>query len=76
MKKEPVNPVLRKPIQGMNVSIEFKAMAKANGYRTLRDVLRCSVHDLPKKRESGYRMLRELLDILQENELMYLVEDE
>lgn len=76
MKREPIDPLLCKPITSLPVTREFKAMARANGYKTLREVLQCSIYQLPHKRLSGYRMLRELLDVLQEHELLYLVEEE
>jgi len=75
MAQETNHPILAKPIQGMDVSKEFKAMARANDYRTLQDVIETSLGDLPFKPRSGYRMLKELLDILDENGLVQLVED-
>ncbi|MBL0744852.1 hypothetical protein [Chryseolinea lacunae] len=57
----------------MDVSLEFKAMAKANGYKTLEDILQSRLNDLPYKPQSGYRMLKELLDILDANGLTDLI---
>lgn len=76
MKNHDTSAILNKPIQKLNVSKEFKVMAKANRFRTLQDVLHCSVYDLPKKKQSGYRMLREFLNILDEYELMDLLEEQ
>lgn len=51
-------------------------MAKANGFKTLRDILDSPLHELPFKPQSGYRMLKELLDILEASSLSTLVEEE
>lgn len=75
MAQQTTHPILAKPIQGMDASKEFKAMARANGYKTLQDIMEISLGDLPFKPRSGYRMLKELLDILDENGLGRLVED-
>lgn len=69
------HPILQKAIQGLNVSKEFKAMAKANGYKTLQHILDHPLHELPFKAKSGYRMLKEMLDILDENGLQDLTEE-
>lgn len=61
------HPILQKAIQGLNVSKEFKAMAKANGYKTLQNILDHPLHELPFKTHSGYRILKELLDILDDH---------
>jgi hypothetical protein len=75
MTQEIAHPILRKAIQTMDVSKEFKTMAKANGYKTLQDILNHSLHELPFKNSSGYRILKELMDILDDHELsMYLDE--
>lgn len=74
MTQEMSHPILQKAIQGMDVSKEFKVMAKANGYKTLQDIISRPLHELPFKKESGYRMLKELLDILHENDLDNLIE--
>jgi hypothetical protein len=75
MAQQTTHPILAKPIQGMDASKEFKAMARANGYKTLQDIMEISLGDLPFKPRSCYRMLKELLDILDENGLGRLVED-
>lgn len=75
MAQQTTHPILAKPIQGMDASKEFKAMARANGYKTLQDIMEISLGDLPFKPRSGYRMLKELLDILDKNGLVRLVED-
>lgn len=70
------NKFLEQPITGMAVSDEFKAMAKANGFKTIGELLDgVQMKDFPKLKKSGYRMLKELLDILDGENLFYLVED-
>jgi len=75
MTKELIHPALQKPITALDVSIEFKEMAKANGYKTLEDILKHPLHSFPFKRLSGYRMLKELIGILEANGLEKLIED-
>lgn len=75
MTQDIVHPILQKAIQGLNVSKEFKAMAKANGYKTLQNILDHPLHELPFKLLSGYRILKELLDILEQNNLSELIDD-
>jgi len=75
MAHEPTHPILKKAIQSMNVSKEFKVMARANGYKTLQDILDFSPHQLPFKQQSGYRMLKEFLEILDENGLAGLLRE-
>jgi hypothetical protein len=50
-------------------------MASANHYKTLEELLWVPLHELPFKKLSGYRMLKELLDVLEENGLSELVDD-
>lgn len=76
MGQSTIHPILKKAIQGMNVSREFKAMARANRYKTLEDILKGPLHNLPFRPHSGYRMLRELLEILRESDLEYIVEED
>ncbi len=59
----------------MNLSKEFKAMAKANEFNTLEEILKESLHELPFKKLSGYRMLKEMMDVLEQNGLAELIED-
>lgn len=71
-----INPFLQKPIAKLAVSDEFKAMAKANGFKTIGELLeRVKMKDFPTLKESGYRMLKELLDLLDKENLFHLVED-
>lgn len=75
MTQEITYPILQKAIQGMDVSKEFKAMARANGYKTLQDILDHSLHELPFKKLSGYRMLKEFLDLMDQNGLSGVVDN-
>ena len=75
MTNELSNQILQKPIHALNMSKEFKAMAHANKFNTLDEILKESFHELPFMKLSGYRMLRELLDTLEENGLSELIED-
>lgn len=75
MTQDIAHPILQKAIQGLNVSKEFKAMAKANGYKTLQNILDHPLHELPFKKLSGYRMLKEFLDILDEQGLNEKIEE-
>lgn len=75
MIKEQTHPILKQPIYSMDVSNEFKAMAKENEFSTLEEILRESLHELPFKKLSGYRILKEMLDILEEHGLDEWIED-
>jgi DNA-directed RNA polymerase alpha subunit len=75
MTQEITHPILQKAIKNLDVSKEFKAMAKANGFKTLQNILDMPLHELPHKPQSGYRMLKELLDLLNEYNIPELSED-
>lgn len=75
MTQEITHPILQKAIKNLDVSKEFKAMAKANGFKTLQDILDMPLQELPYKPQSGYRMLRELLHLLDEYSISVLVEE-
>jgi hypothetical protein len=69
------NPILQEPIHSLPVSSAFKKMATVNGFATLQDILDKALdnlHDLPS---SGYRMLKELSDVLEANGLTNLLDD-
>jgi hypothetical protein len=76
MTLEITHPILHKAIKNLDVSKEFKAMAKANGFKTLKDILDMPLHELPYKPQSGYRMLRELLDIVEISGLTQYIDQE
>lgn len=69
------HPILLKPIAELPVSEAFAEMAKANDYVTLQDMLKFPLYGLPYKRLSGYRMLKELIGLLEANGLEALTED-
>ena len=75
MTKDLIHPILHKPIMTLNVSDEFLAMAEANGYKSLDEILNEPLHKIPFKPLSGYRVLKELVDILEENGLDELMDD-
>lgn len=75
MTQEITHPILQKAIKNLDVSKEFKVMAKANGFKTLQNILDMPLHELPYKPQSGYRMLREFLDLLEEHSLATLAEE-
>lgn len=70
------HPILKEPIQSLPVSSEFKKMAVANGFTTLQDIMDKSLDNLHKLPYSGYRMLKELSDLLQANGLTNLLDDQ
>jgi hypothetical protein len=74
MTQEITHSILHKAIKNLAVSKEFKAMAKANGFKTLQDIVDSPLHEFPFKRQSGYRMLKEFLDILDEHGLNEQIE--
>lgn len=76
MTQEITHPILQKAIKNLDVSKEFKAMAKANGFKTLQDILGMPLHELPYKQMSGYRILKELLDLLEAHSLSSTIEEE
>lgn len=58
------NQILKELIMTLPVSPEFQQMAKTNHFVTLQDILDSDLdqfHNLP---DSGYRILKELYDIL------------
>lgn len=66
---------LTEPIQSLPVSSEFKNMAIANGFTTLQDILDKSLDNLHELPSSGYRMLKELSDVLEGHGLTSLLDD-
>jgi DNA-directed RNA polymerase alpha subunit len=76
MTQEITHLILHKTIKNLDVSKEFKAMAKANGFKTLQNILDMPLHELPYKPQSGYRMLKEFLDMMEEYSLSNLLDEE
>jgi hypothetical protein len=70
-----MHPLLQKPITTLGVSDAFVEMANVNGYTTLADILQAPLYMLPLKPCSGYRLLRELITLLEQNGLEGLAED-
>lgn len=72
---EDKNSILCKPITELPLSSEFKVMASVNEFSTLADLLivpHYSIHALPK---SGYRIVKELLMLLEREKLLELIDD-
>lgn len=67
--------ILKYSIQEVDLSPELKAMAEANGFETLEDVLEVpfyTIHALPR---SGYRIVKELLMFFEKEGLNEVIED-
>ncbi|MBX2896821.1 MAG: hypothetical protein KF763_15350 [Cyclobacteriaceae bacterium] len=67
--------ILQTPIDHLDVSVTLKAMCAANGYRSLSDLLEEPLHTIPFRTQSGYRILHEVLMILENHDLAYLADD-
>lgn len=67
--------ILQKPLTELELSAEFMTMAKANGYKTLQDILNEPLHELPFKPKSSYRILNELLAIFELHGLSKMIDD-
>lgn len=63
------------PIDALPLSQGFKGMAEMNGFSSLQQVLDLGVQQLPSLPCSNYRIQQELLEFLDNNELLYLVDD-
>jgi hypothetical protein len=63
------------PAEMLALSEEFKAMAIVNGFDNLQQVIDNGVHLLPSMPLSNYRVQQEVLEFLDNNGLLYLVED-
>lgn len=66
---------LTQPIESLSVSYEFKRMARANGFVTIQDILDKALDTLHELPYSGYRMLKELSDVLEQHGLKHLLDD-
>jgi hypothetical protein len=64
--------ILKQPITELNVSPEFLRMAQANSFETLQDILDRPLYRFHALPESGYRMLREFMNLLDNYGLMHL----
>lgn len=62
-----------KSIGSLDVSIELKAMAAANNFVFINDLLQVPLHKFHELRGSGYRLLREWVIFLEVNGLMAVV---
>jgi DNA-directed RNA polymerase alpha subunit len=67
--------ILEAAIDSLDVSVEFKAMAKENGFFTLGAMLSVPAQTLVRLPKSGYRLLAEFLQLLEQHDLMHLTDD-
>lgn len=56
--------ILKDPILSLPVTPEFRQMAKTNHFVTLQDILDSDLGQFHALPDSGYRILKELYDIL------------
>ncbi len=66
---------LQMPIESLDLSVEFKNMARVNHFTTLSQMLELPIDILLEHPLFGYRMLAEYLSFLTYNELDELIED-
>jgi len=69
---EKIDSILLKPVGELNVSTEFLAMAKANNFQCIQDMLNASLYTINTLPKSGYRMRSELVDLLDRYGLLHL----
>jgi len=62
---EMVQPVLFKPIREIVSSNEFLDMVECNNFNNLHEIVQIPVHKLLQLPNFGYRMLNELITILE-----------
>lgn len=75
MEEKPTSHLLKKPISTLELSPALRAMCTANGFVTLADVLQEPLYKIPFLNHSGYRVLNEVLAILENNDLVHLTDD-
>jgi hypothetical protein len=71
----PRNHLLALSTEALPLSQAFKTMAELNGLNNLQQVLDFGIHQLPSLPCSNYRVQQEVLEFLDNNGLLYLVED-
>lgn len=71
----PDRSILTEPIETLELSHEFKAMARLNGFSTLQEILNEALDELHELPGSGFRMLKELGDILAAHGLSNLLDN-
>ena len=65
--------ILDKVIKELDFSPEFLIMAEVNDFQTLSDIASRPLYAFHRLPYSGYRMLRELVNLLDAHGLMHLV---
>lgn len=61
--------ILSKPIKDFSFSEEFLLMCNTNGFKTLGDIVQLQVNEMLKKPEFKLRTLKELYQVLEDNQL-------
>lgn len=68
--------LLTTPIETLDVSMEFNAMANANNFKSIQEIVQIPVYELLQMPRFTFRVLNELISILQTNKLeCILIED-
>ncbi len=67
--------ILQTPIHELNLSPEFKEMARINGFKNLQEFTEYRIDDLRKYPRFDIRMVAEYLNFLMENGLGDLIDD-
>ncbi len=70
------NSILQKDLELLELSIEFLLMAWSNGFKNLKDITGYPVSELMKKPGMNYRMLAELGEILNNNNLLDIIDED
>ena len=68
-------PIITKPIESFHMSVEFEQMCLENGFNTYGDILMNDTNQLLIKPGFNYRMLIELLDLLNSINRKHLLKD-
>ncbi|MFY0608535.1 MAG: hypothetical protein JXR10_17595 [Cyclobacteriaceae bacterium] len=61
--------LLHEPISSLNMSSEFQAMAKANDFNTLYEMMEFKIEELQKIKGFNYRMVAEYVTYFEKNGL-------
>jgi len=63
------HPILQQPIESLCMSEEFIHMCYLNHFNSIGEILALQVNEMLKKPEFGMRMLKELYQLLEDNNL-------
>ena len=70
------NPILIKDLEQLQVSDEFRLMAKQNGFNNLGEIIDVPISELKQKPGMNYRMLAELGEVLTSYDLIDIVDED